>query len=92
MQINYNGLNGKRSKITLSDELAKTWLRTKPEFETATENERAAAIREIVEETPEENGKTFVSSVEYFMFGDIRDYMTKLEIRGFELAQEVDGQ
>jgi len=92
MQINYNGLNGKRSKITLSDELAKTWLRTKPELETATENERAAAIREIVEETPEENGKTFVSSVEYFMFGDIRDYMTKLEIRGFELAQEVDGQ
>lgn len=92
MKINYTGLNGKRSTITLGEDLVVTWLRTKPELETASEQERLAAIREVIEETPQENGRTFVSSVEYFLFADIRDYMTKLELRGFELAQEVDGQ
>lgn len=80
MKINYRkNMDGKRSTITINDELIYTWIAVL-EHEKKWESREAAILElvEKIEETKTEGPGTFISRVEAHMMGDIREAAQKL--------------
>ena len=77
-KISFNR-DGKRTSITLNQALIDTWMQAQWAAKPwSTQADLEADLKTALEETPQQQGQTFVESVEVFLLQDIRDGISGL--------------